>query len=789
MSTVGELLVVISASTAGLTAGLSKAKAELSGLSSSSAGTASALEKDAASTGSAWSGAAKAIQVGGLAVAAAAVGIGAESVKSAMTFQTSMTMVQNNLNETAAQATALGSTIEATAMGTEASANTMAAALGPVAGELQRVQGGALSAAAAAQDLTAAQDLAESANIDLGTSLKAIADLEQLYGQTSTSAAGDATLLFDAQARLGTSADSLTTMMQKLQPKLVGTGMGLQDVLAVMSEMEPVVGTGTRAMTTVGTVLQMLAAPSSSASKALASLGISTVDAQGKLIPMPTLIDKIKAAYDKLPVSLAAGQKGLTEEALAQALFGKQAQIGTAIIEGGSAAIDANATALASGGSAATAAAAKQKTLSGQLDTLKASLSTMATELGTALIPALTQAAQTILPIVDGIAKWIAANPQLSSQILLVAGAIGTLLAATKLLGPAFSIGGKLISTLAGALMAGIPEVTAASEAVGTATAGGISLGAVALPALLIAAIVAAIVLVVEDPSIVGKAIGVGQMIVGAIASGVGQFLDKVGERIGEIGANLAAWFGPGLQSLAASIGAAAGAIVQNVLGVFKAGAQLWVNVYIGIPARIIGWVAGIVGQAVQVGKEFLANIVKMGQSVIAIILAIPGQLLSGLVNGFSDLAKKAAQAFINGMTNIPGAVSGILGNIPGVSLISGTLGNLGSIIPHAAGAWNIPSTQLALLHAGEMVLPSTTAQQVRSVGGGPGGSPARSTSGGGGGGYDLAALTAAILAAIRQAPLVGTLTVNNPEPEPAGTSITDNLRSIGQLGLGMGTI
>ena len=955
MSVVGEMLVVLGASTAGFSAGIAEAETELKGFGKTSSSTASGLSKDAANSGSAWSSAAKAIQIGGLAVAAAAVGIGAESVKSAMTFQDSMTTVQNNLGATASQTTVLGSAIESAAMGTTSSANTWAAALAPVAGELQRVQGGALSAAAATQDLTAAQDLAESANIDVGTGLKAVADLEQLYGQTSSSAAVDANLLFEAQARLGTGADDLTSMMQKLQPKLVGTGMDLQDVLAVMSEMEPVVGTGTRAMTTVGTVLQSLASPSSTAQKALAGLGISTLDASGKLIPMPALIDKIQAAYDKLPAVLAKNQKGLTQATFAYDLFGKQAQIGTAILKGGSAAIDANAAALASGGDAADAAAAKQKTLSGQFETLKASLSTMATELGTALLPALTQVAQTILPIVDTVAKWIAANPKLSSQILLVAGAVGALLAATKLLGPVLgpvlNIGGKIVTTLIGSLLGGIPEVAAASEGVGTAVAGGISLGAVAFPAILIALIVGALILLVEDPSIVGKAISAGEALVSAIASGVGQFIGLVGERIGEIGANLTAWFGPGLASLMNSIGAAAGAIVQDVLGVFQAGVQLWVNLYIGIPMRIIGWVAGIVGQAVKVGKDFTANIVKMGQNVVATILAIPGQLLSALVNGFANLAQQAAKAFVKGLSNIPGAVGSILGQIPGVSLLGGAVnllpklaaggvvtaptialvGEAGpeAVIPLSAlsgGVGNLPTASsgwspwgeqtagqaLAVLQAisdaigsigtsvgatvssvsasvassvasttaavasgtaatvaaiHDTITPKAMASIVTSggnvkqtavataaqqrihdyanategdvagiqtaslataaaraahdaanlaqtdlLGKGPsgigkgmtafaaGGIVTHPTVGligeagpeavvplGRSGGMSIDELAAAILKAVRQAPLVGTINVNNPEREPTGRSVADQLRSIGQLGLGVG--
>ena len=75
-----------------------------------------------------------------MAFAAAAIGVIGTAIKEASSYQTALAKVQNAAHLTAAETKAMGQTIMTASIGTTASANQMAAALGPVAGEIETVR-------------------------------------------------------------------------------------------------------------------------------------------------------------------------------------------------------------------------------------------------------------------------------------------------------------------------------------------------------------------------------------------------------------------------------------------------------------------------------------------------------------------------------------------------------------------------------------------------------------------------------------------------------------------------
>ena len=430
MSTIGELLVLLGVNSAPLTAGLAKADAEVKGFGDSVTKTNSAASSSLAG-----------LRMASLAVVGGVAAIGVAAIDMASKFQTSMTTVTNNAHLSAAAAAGIGTAIQQASIGTGASANTMAAALAPVAGELARIQGGSLTAAAATTDLTAAQNLSKVSNVDLGTSLKAIADLMLVYHENASQAGAISTGLYEAQAQLGVGVDTLGSILQRMQPKLAGSGLGLQGILSVVRELEPVIGTGTRAFTTVGTVLQGIVEPSKAASKVLAAVGVSLTDSAGKFIGVPAAIDAIKAAYDRL--ATPAEKAGLLT-----ALFGKQAQVAAALLAGGSAGLTANATALAANGTAASAAAKVSGDLADQQKVLGADIATAATAIGGQGVDALNGLLASVLPVVDSITQWIVLNPQLTDTILAAVGGVALLVAGVAFLGPILGAIGAVIGII-----------------------------------------------------------------------------------------------------------------------------------------------------------------------------------------------------------------------------------------------------------------------------------------------------------------------------------------------------
>jgi TP901 family phage tail tape measure protein len=626
VSTIGEMLVVLGVDTAPLTAGMAKAKGEMSGFADSTKSSSSA------------------VGVAGLAIVGAVAAIGTASVMQAAKFQTSMTTMANNANLPARAVTAISKAIQTAAIGTDSSANTMAAALAPVAGELARLQGGALTAASATQILTAAQNLHEGANIDLATSLKSITDLLLVYHLKTSDAASVSDSLFRAQAQLGISGDTLASMMQRLQPRIAGSGVSLNQLLGIVRELEPVVGTGSRAVMTVGTVLQRLLSPSATAGKALAALGVHLTDATGKFVGMPAAIDRINAALAHLPPTTAAGSKEISKATLLYDLFGQQANVGAQLLKNGAAGITANTDALGKYQTAAQAAEKNSATLGDQVETLKAGVSTLLTAIGGALLPVLQQFTSAMMPILAGVEQWIAANPQLTAVILGVTAAVGALAAAGLILG---------------AVLGGI----------------GVAMGIILSPITLIVAAVALLAL--------------------AWARDFGGIRERVQTVVTAIG--------PILQSLSLALGDVA-KWVTDLFNRIAANHDVQTAFQVGLQAvsTILGDLATVAGNVVTVIGQFFTWLIN-DTPLVSVLQAAVGVL----VTAFQTLWQAAENvvASIQKMLNLAGSAASAVGKIPGVGLLGSAAGAAGNVvggaldlIPHLAAGGMVTSPTLAIV-------------------------------------------------------------------------------------------
>jgi TP901 family phage tail tape measure protein len=597
MSTIGEMLVVLGVDTAPLTAGMAKAKGEMSGFADSTKASSSA------------------VGVAGLAIVGAVAAIGTASVMQAAKFQTSMTTMANNANLPARAVTAISKAIQTAAIGTDSSANTMAAALAPVAGELARLQGGALTAASATQILTAAQNLHEGANIDLATSLKSITDLLLVYHLKTSDAASVSDSLFRAQAQLGISGDTLASMMQRLQPRIAGSGVSLNQLLGIVRELEPVVGTGSRAVMTVGTVLQRLLSPSATAGKALAALGVHLTDATGKFVGMPAAIDRINAALAHLPPTTAAGSKEISKATLLYDLFGQQANVGAQLLKNGAAGITANTDALGKYQTAAQAAEKNSATLGDQVETLKAGVSTLLTAIGGALLPVLQRFTSAMMPILAGVEQWIVANPQLTAVILGMAGAIGLLMASAMILPP-----------ILGAI--------------------GIAVGIITSPILLVGAAFVALALIISRvPAImrplgdlfstIGASIGIvapymerlvgsimalvqGKGSIDQVGAAFGKLVDAIGfvvpgimSRLGQLAHAFIAWIGPIIPKVLSALGQ----LALQLVGWIGSQAPGWASQLLKWAQAFVAWISPMIGRAIGM-------LAALAQKIIAWVLA-----------------------------------------------------------------------------------------------------------------------------------------------------------------------
>jgi TP901 family phage tail tape measure protein len=618
MAVVGELLVLLAGSNAGLSAALLKSEGELKGFSAS-----------ATSHGNIASTALKGVGIAGAAVATGvAVYLGAAS-KSAIEFQSAMGQVGVTAHLSGDALDDLGSAIQHASLGTTVSSLAMVQALIPVAGELQLVTGHALTAADAVSVLGAAESLHVATNTGLAESLKGITDLLLTYHLGTAAAGSVASLLFAAHAQLGLSVESLSGGLQRLQPRIVASGIGIGEMLALVREMEPVVGTGSKAMLKLGAILQSFLLPSSKAQEVLADLHVKLRDASGQFIGLGPAVDLLGAALDKI-------HSPALRAAYLSALFGKNANIAAELIKQGAPGLAANLAALNGQGTAAGAAATLNENLGNKLEIARATIATMTDAIGGALLPALSGVADIILPIITAVGAWATANPQLASQILLVAGAVGAL-----------AYGLTNFGTGLGLLLGPLGLVIGIVAAIGLAAAhfGLFGEGAKGMADNVIGAIAGMV------PKVLAALAALGQQIVGWIGSQIPIWQAQ----IGQWAQAFIGWAGPMIPVVLAALGTLTAQVlgwIGNQIPIWRAQLGRWAQAFLAwigpmIPpvlaalGTLTGQVAGWIGEQLPIWgaqlSKWVGAFVNWIAPMIPIALGALGQWLATMVNWVLD--------------------------------------------------------------------------------------------------------------------------------------------------------
>ena len=111
-------------------------------------------------------------------------------------------------------------------------------------------------------------------------------------------------------------------------------------------------------------------------------------------------------------------------------------------------------------GGSATAAA---QTFGGRMEQLRNKVDDMKESIGNAFIPILMKLAESLIPVIDKVTKWVEVHPELTKQILIVGGVVSGLTAAIGILGLALPslIGGIKGVALALNFLVGHPAILA----------------------------------------------------------------------------------------------------------------------------------------------------------------------------------------------------------------------------------------------------------------------------------------------------------------------------------------
>lgn len=268
-------------------------------------------------------------------------------------------------------------------------------------------------------------------------------------------------------------------------------------------------------------------------------------------------------------------------------------------------------------------------------------------------------------------------------------------LANPKILTGITTLFGGLAGTILPALGGLVPALGAAMTAAGTALGGllaaAIPIGMALLPVLLVAAIGAAIIFLVNNPEIVQSILDFVTSFIDNLLNFLATLPDLMVEFFGTVIAAIAAAL-PGLiqgladiiLSLPGKIVALAGMLVSFFAGIagklIGAAGNLIVSIvklYLSIPGKIaglagqlIGFFAGIIGNLIGKITGFVGDVVRW-------VLSIPGKVIG--------LAGTLAGQFANMATTLLGKVSALVGNIVSWFLsLPGKIASLGGKIVSA---------------------------------------------------------------------------------------------------------
>lgn len=258
-------------------------------------------------------------------------------------------------------------------------------------------------ASAGAIDLARASDIASNILTGFGMQAGEMGYLGDVLTNTFTSSNTDLGMLGET--------------MKYVAPNAQALGVSLEQTAAMAGKLGDAGIQGSQAGTALRAMMLRLAALPKPAADAMAQLGVQTVDANGNLRDMPTILAEVNEGLQRL---------GTGEQAkLINDIFGMEAASAAAVLleQAGSGALQAYAETLSETGSAARIAAQMNDTAAGAIKRLQSMTESLAISVGSILLPQIVELLDTIIPVIEGVRIWAEAHPELISLIFkLTAG-------------------------------------------------------------------------------------------------------------------------------------------------------------------------------------------------------------------------------------------------------------------------------------------------------------------------------------------------------------------------------
>ena len=300
-------------------------------------------------------------------------------------------------------------------------------------------KGGLTEADIKAGALKTTMDLAASSGMDLGEAANVVVQAMGAFGLSANESAEAANALAGAAAASSTDVEPLTQALAQCSAGAKNAGWSIQETTAVLARFADAGIEGSDAGTSLKTMLQRLAAPTSEAAATkIETLGIKTRDASGNLLGAAEMAQELQ---DKL-----GGLDAASRDAALSAIFGSDAmRAATVMMDSGTEGIQKYINAANDQEAAQRLANSQMSDGSRAIEELKGSLETAAIQIGDTLAPIVQKVAELITALVNK----FSALPEGVQQVIVV---VGILVAA---LGPLLMIIGQIslgISAVAGVL-------------------------------------------------------------------------------------------------------------------------------------------------------------------------------------------------------------------------------------------------------------------------------------------------------------------------------------------------
>lgn len=640
-----------------------------------------------------------------------AVGVaGIASINMAGTFEQSLNVLQSVTGGTQAQMQQLGETARSLGKDVNLPGISAADAAGAMT-ELAKAGLGVNDVMAASKGVLS---LAKAGNLAVGDAATIASQALNAFKLKGKEASRVADILSAGANSSAASVEGMALGLQQSAAVASQFGVKLEDTVTALALFANRGITGSDAGTSLKTMLIALARPTGEASKLMQKLGIHAFDAKGQFVGL-----------ENLAGGLQKGLKGLTQEqqnAALATIFGTDAFRAAAFLaDSAGQSYRDMANSVTKVGAATDLAAAQNSGFKGALDNMKSTLETIGIDLGTKVLPPLTDFLRVLADKLPPAIDWVIANGE---TLAISLGILATAFAAIKVAAFVSDIkkGGLALDLIMGkSNAAGIRLIRDGAKAGMGWVVGAVKAAAawVAQFTVMVARSIATAVVFVAQ-GLAAAAVWIAQ----AVATGaawVAQFIAMQAKAvwagiemqspalaagltwIAQAVASSAAWVAnfavmvakgavSGLAMAGHGITAAASWIVQPVIA-----AAAWVTNLAQIVARGVATAAGMAVSAVKAGAAWVVSAARVTAAwLLTSIKLIPlmtgvaiGSIANAVMAGAAWVASAAATTAAWIVANI--AILGVVGLVIAAVAAAAFLiiKNWDSIKNFAISAWN----------------------------------------------------------------------------------------------------